>query len=80
MWLFTEIWRWNVFDVQLYMCVAKSLWEAYKVFIVTDFNHAPETLKLPVHFCVLPFLNKDNTKCFAKIVDVNQSKEENEES
>lgn len=50
------------------------------MFLVTDINPAPETLKLPVHCCVLPFPNKDNTKCFAKIVDVKQSKEENEES
>jgi len=50
------------------------------VFLVTDLNPAPETLKSAVYFCVLPFPNKDNTKCFAKIVDVKQSKEENEES
>lgn len=59
------------------MYVAKSLWEAYKAFLVTDFNPAPEMLKLPVHFCVLTF---PKLKCFAKIVDVKQSKKENKET
>lgn len=62
------------------ICVLPNLCEKLtKRFLSQIFNPAPEMSKLLVHFCVLPFSHKDYTTCFAKFVDVKQSKEENDD-